>query len=447
MKSLRSSLVLLAVVALFGAYIYFNERGPIADSGAVVLLRSDPQQVTQITLVQAGQPLTLKKEGTVWKVQRDKSPVAVSADDSAVQSLLKELQLIQAPQALADDPKNRKDFGLEKPAASLKIAEANLEFGSVPSFDQTRVYTRVSSGGTTQVALLPDALKTAALRPFADWRDKAVLRITAEEAQSVSVKAPALTASFTKSKSGEEGTPNQWQVSKPLVAKADGNTVESLLAQLTNTLAPKFFDDNPKSLNEWGLEKPQAQLEIATENGPRSLLIGKKTAGGYAAKNSLSPAVFEVPDSLFGLLNRPLRDWRDKKVMDVESDKVQEVTVTFKGATKTFQKKNDKWVEAGARVDDSAAGKEAADTTNHAVMDLIFAVQALEAQDFADTLKSDVLNKSWVTIKLDSNSLRIAEKAKLYAQVNSDSLLILPPSAHDSLQKPLDKLFATKLKS
>ncbi len=134
------------------------------------------------------------------------------------------------------------------------------------------------------------------------------------------------------------------------------------------------------------MDKPQAQIEITTKDGAHSLLIGKKTAGGFAAKNSLSPAVFEVPESLFGLINRPLRDWRDKKVVEVEPEKVKQVTVTYKGATKTF-KKNEKWVEDGVKVDDSAKGKEAADAVNFAVMDLLFAVQGLEAQDFADNAK------------------------------------------------------------
>ena len=253
MKSLRSSLALFIIVALFGAYIYFNERGPIADSGSVVLLRTDPQKITQITLSQDGAPLTLKKEGATWKVQRDKSPVAVPADADAVQNLLNDLQLVQAPQALADDLKTRKDFGLEKPLASLQIADAKLEFGSQPSFDSGKVYTRISSGGKTQVALLPDSLKTAAIRPFADWRDKAVLRIRADEVQNVSVKAPAITANFEKTKSGEEGAASEWKVVKPVDAKAESSTIESLLSQMTNTLAPKFFDDNPKSLKEWGL--------------------------------------------------------------------------------------------------------------------------------------------------------------------------------------------------
>ncbi len=67
-------------------------------------------------------------------MQRDKSPVAVPADADAVQNLLNDLQLVQAPQALADDPKTRKDFGLEKPPASLQIADAKLEFGIAAKF-------------------------------------------------------------------------------------------------------------------------------------------------------------------------------------------------------------------------------------------------------------------------------------------------------------------------
>lgn len=444
MKSLRSTFALLFIVALFGAYIYFNERGPIADSGAAVLLRIDAQQVNQIVLAQKGSELRLKKEGTMWKVQRDKSNVAVPADETIVQNLLDGLRLIQAPQALSDDPKQRKEFGLEKPSATLQVNDAKIEFGTSPPFDSTKVYARVSNSGKTQVALVSNDLKTAAIRPFPDWRDKTVLPVTSDDVQSVSVKAPAIAATFDKTKAAEEGILSEWKVAKPLSAKAESSTVESLLTQLNNTQSPKFFDDNPKNLSSWGLDKPQAQLELVTKDGSRDLLIGKKTAGGYAAKNSLSPAVFEVPDSLFGLLNRPLRDWRDKKFLQVEAENLQKITVTFRGATKTFAKSGDKWAEEGVKTDNTAQSQKATDETHRAVMDLIFSVQGLEAQDFADSTKSDVFTKPWVKISLDSTSLQVAEKEKLYAQANSEPAVVLPPSAHDSLQKPLDKLFPKK---
>jgi hypothetical protein len=447
MKSLRSTLVLLAIVAIFGAYIYFNERGPIAEKDAVVLLRSDPQQVTKVVLSQNGSSLTLKKDGALWKVQRDKSPVAVPAEEEAVQNFLKELQLVQSPTVVADDPKNNKEFGLEKPAVSLQLAEAKIEFGSPPSFDATKVYARLTNSGKTQIAMLPDTLKTSASKPFADWRDKAALRVKIEDVQAVSMRAPALAANFEKTKSGEEGAANEWSLTRPVEAKADGSTVESLLAQLTGTTAAKFFDDNPKSLKEWGLDKPQAQVDIATQEGPLSLHFGKKTAGGYAVKNSLSPAVFEVPASLFGLINRPLRDWRDKKVVEFETDKIKQVTVTFGGKSKTFEQKDEKWREVGVKADDSAKGKEAADTAHRTLMDLLFAVQSLEAQDFMDNVVSPAkygLDKPWLALKMDDITLQIGDKGKLYAQTISPSLIVLSPAAKESLQKPLDTLFNPK---
>lgn len=444
MKSLRSTLILLAIVAVFGAYIYFNERGPIAEKDAVVLLRSDPQQVTQISLSQNGAPLTLKKEGVLWKVQRDKSMVAVPADAEAVETFLKELQLVQSAAVLEDNPKNNQEFGLEKPLVSLQFADAKIEFGSAPSFDSTKVYARLSNDGKTQLALLPDTLKTSASKPFADWRDKAALRVKLEDVEAVSMRAPALTANFEKTKDGEEGAANEWNLTRPVEAKADGSTIESLLSQLTGANAAKFFDDNPKSLKEWGLDKPQAQVDIATNNGPLSLHFGKKTAAGYAAKNSLSPAVFEVPASLFGLINRPLREWRDKKVVEFETDKIKQITLTFGGQSKTFEQKDEKWRESAVKVDDSAKGKEASDAAHRALMDLLFAVQSLEAQDFVDNVASPSkygLDKPWLSLKIDDMTLQLGNNGKLYAQTDGSSLFVLSTASKESLQKPLDMLF------
>ena len=447
MKSLRSTLLLLVIVAVFGAYIYFNERGPIAQKDATVLLRSDPQKISEIKLSQNGTNLKLKKDGAVWKVQRDQSTNAVPADADALQNFLKELQLVQSPAVFEDDPKNHREFGLEKPSVSLQTADAKIEFGNSPSFDAAKVYARVTGAGKTQVALLPATLKTSSAKPFVDWRDKAALRVKIEEVQAVSMRAPAVAANFEKTKAGEEGAADEWSLTMPVEAKADSGSVESLISQLSNTTTAKFFDDNPKSPKEWGLDKPQAQVTIATKDGPLSLHLGKKTAGGYAAQNSLSPAVFEVPASLFGLMNRPLRDWRDKKVVEVETDKIKQVTLTFRGQSKTFEQKNERWHEVGAKTDDSAKGKEAADAAHRALLDLLFAVQGLEAQDFIDKVESPSkygLDKPWLSLRMDALTLRIGNKGKLYAQPDNSSLFVLPSSVQPGLLTPLNALFNPK---
>src|SRR5215212_7014907 len=134
MKSLRSTLVLLAVVAGLGGYIWFNERGPIAESGATVVLRTDPNRVSQVAMQWHGAPVELQKEGARWMVRQPKKNLTVPADGEAVKSLLNDLQLVQAPSTLPDDPAKRKGFGLDKPASSLEIADTKFEFGTSPPF-------------------------------------------------------------------------------------------------------------------------------------------------------------------------------------------------------------------------------------------------------------------------------------------------------------------------
>lgn len=455
MKSLRSTLILLAIVAALGGYIYFNERGPIAESGAAVLLRSDPQQVSQVTLSRQGNVVALKKEGTHWMVSDAKTPRPVLADGEAVKSLLTELQLIQAPSSLPDDAKNRKEFGLEKPDSSVQIGAAKIEFGTAPSFDATKIYARVTNEGKSQVALLPNSLSVNAAKPLADWRDQAALRITLDEAQKVTLNAPMVAASFEKTKAGEDGSPTEWNMTAPASAKADGGTLESLIGQLPITKAVKFIDNDPKSLAAWNLDKPLAQVEITTPEGPRSLLIGKKVGNNYAAKNSMSPAVFELPSSFFSLLNRPPRDWRDKKIVEAEIEKLQQVDATFSGATKTFTKKTDKWSDSSVKSDGSAAAQKAADATNRDLMDLLYAVQGLNAGDFIDKPAAPTtygFDKPWLDLKMDATRLQIGKVGdKYYARTGSGSefkgsVFQLTLGAHIGVQKPLGLLFAATKK-
>ena len=74
MKSLRSTLLLFVVVAALGGYIWFNERGPIAQIGATVLLRNDPNTVRGLAMQWHGAPVVLRKNGSLWMKKMNQSP-------------------------------------------------------------------------------------------------------------------------------------------------------------------------------------------------------------------------------------------------------------------------------------------------------------------------------------------------------------------------------------
>ncbi len=454
MKSLRSTLILLVVVAALGGYIWFNERGPIAESGATVLLRSDPNTVERVAMQWHGASVELRKNGSRWMAEQPKKAISVPADADAVKTLLNDLQLLQTASVLPDEAAKRKNFGLEKPGSSLGIGGAKIEFGASPSFDSTKVYARITNDGKTQIALLPSSLGTAVAKSFNDWRDKAALRVTLDEAQKITIKAPAISATFEKTKSGEDGKSSEWKITSPVAAEADSSTIEGLIGQLPITKATRFLDDKPQSLAKWQLDKPQAQVEFSTPDGPRSLSLGKSLAAGHAAKNSLSAAVFEVPNSLFGLLNRPLRDWRAKTVVKLDVDNVAEVEIAARGGKKRFAKTDEKWREAGAKVGTTAKEQEAADAAHRAVMDILLVLQALSATGFVDKPAAPAnygFDKPLLDLVIDGTThLQIGTSGgKFYARTGSGanfagSVFVLPKSAFDALKSPLDTLFGVK---
>src|SRR5690349_7357210 len=120
MKSLQSTLILLMIVGALGAYIWFNERGPIAESGSTVLLRTDPNTLKQVVMDWNGSRVELNKNGAQWMANQTKTKINVPADSESVKTLLNDLQLIQTASALPDDASKRKSYGLEKPASYLE---------------------------------------------------------------------------------------------------------------------------------------------------------------------------------------------------------------------------------------------------------------------------------------------------------------------------------------
>jgi hypothetical protein len=455
MKSLRSTIVLLIIAAAIGGYIYFNERGPVVQQGNVALLRVDPESVDTIHLAAApGKDLTLHRNGDSWQVAQGKAP-AVPGDPDAVKTLLDQLQLVQASEKLPTDAAKLKEYGLDKPHGSLTVNATTIQFGTKPGFDTNHIYALFKDASGTTAALVPAALSDAATKSFDDWRDKALLRIDADKATQVQLQAPAITATFVKEKSAKENETASWSVTQPLRANADAGVVTSFLTALPQTKTTKFLEDSPKSTAKWGLDKPVAVVKVTVDGATRELRVGKKVGSDYAAQNSLSPAVFELPSSTYGLLNRPLRDWRDKDVLKIALDDISQVEITARGATRSFTKSGDKWQAAG-----NTSGN--AEAQHQAVLDALLAVQNLRADDFVAKPGPPAaygLDQPMVQVKLTSSAwsgpktLRLAAKNHhTYAEVSGAELTtpllsVLPASALDGFKTSLDVLFPTAPKA
>lgn len=399
MKSFRSTGIVLLLALVLGGWIWFNERGPLVPNGTEVLWRVDSASVQSLQLKSGGQPLELRKRGDDWVVaagQRTPLP----ADATAVQNLLDQIQILQSDAVTTLETGKLKEYGLDTPQSTLIVnGTQKLEMGDTPSFDTTKIYARASD----RIALLPASLHESIARPLEAWRDKAILRFDLNNVTSFSIKAPALTATFVRDSTGDAKETRAWKISQPIAARADGGTIESFLGALAGAQTGKFLQDNPSSLARWGLDKPIATVQLSATGD--ELRIGKQIDGGYAAQKSGSPPVFQLTAATFGLVNRPLRDWRSKTPLAIDLNALSHVEIRARGLAKTFVKENDRWRMQGM------PAQSTLDNTHEAVIDILFAAQSLSAVDFIDepaALSTYGLEKPDIALALDKGQKRLA---------------------------------------
>lgn len=457
MKQLYTTLVLLLAAAGVGGWIYFNERGPVAQTGSTVLLRLEPEQVSTLTLrTQSGERLEFSRQNSQWRVKSNGlNELAVPADALLLQSLLEALRLVQSGAVVGSkaSPSELASYGLDKPRSTLATGEAKIEFGDKPSFDVTKIYARVTSNfnrdGVSQIALLPAELADYTFKNLDDWRDKSILNIDAKNVLSFTIQSPAAKASFVRDAHNLLGNSGEWKMVSPLKSLGDAALITLLLQQLPQIKTAKFLEDIPANKARWGLDKPTARMEVTTEQGRSTLVVGKQAGGGWAAQNSASKAVFVLPSEVFALISRPLRDWRDKSVLKLNTGRLQTMKVQARGKLMEFAQIEGKW----QRKDGAATEK-----SSIAALEIGFALQVLKATDFINKPQSLIpygLNKPVLQLQLTSeewSGVRTIQlgraKGKIFARVLgqpsfSPTILLLPPDALDGFQVSLDVLFST----
>jgi hypothetical protein len=79
-----------------------------------------------------------------------------------------------------------------------------------------------------------------------------------------------------------------WQVVTPVAAKADETEVSGITSALATTDIVRVIDENPASLNDYGLSNPRIEVDfkVAGDKEYRKLLIGEKSPTGSISSRS-----------------------------------------------------------------------------------------------------------------------------------------------------------------
>ncbi len=221
--------------------------------------------------------------------------------------------------------------------------------------------------------------------------EESLLRTRQEEITAVEILRPQ-EEEILLSKEGEK-----WMLERPLKTSADNSTVDVLLRDLIQATRDRTFPEGETRLEEYGLHEPLMTLKIQADGKEQTLLIGNKdfTGSHVYVQFQGEPEVFLTSQVFFSTAAKELMEWRDKKVLAIDRDKIQAIEIINSANTIRIIQKDEEWhLESPIQ--------EHAD--QNAVSSLLSTVEFGETQEFVsdepEELKSYGLDSPSATIRV-----------------------------------------------
>ena len=324
MNSKNTLIWLVIAAALFGFIFTFEHvLRPNNTEPSAILPGLLPSAVTSIQVIPAN-ALEIRADCTngTWLLTR---PIAYPAQTTAIQALLAALQKLTpairiSPGELHEQRSAEADYGFETPQISIVIEAGDqrwkLKVGNKTAPGDQVFLRLVGKDG----AFVTDAGWLKYLpRSADDWRDTALVDFAGRTPDWI-----ILTNSTKVIELHSNATNHLWQMTRPLVARANGSRITEALQQLQTARVSQFVTDNSKSdLSSFELQPADLDLWLGRgTNFATGIHIGRSPTNDaslvYARHdgwNSIVTTAREPLSSWFGAVN----DFRDPYLFELSA--------------------------------------------------------------------------------------------------------------------------------
>jgi len=366
MKRLPLTLILLIVAAALGGYVWFFERGEV---GTPPVWKLDTKQIERIEMTSGGKATVIVRRGQSWRLVK---PIEARADRERVKEFLDRVGKLEARRSI-EEAKRLQDYGLDRPAAMLKVVLANGESRELDLGDKTPDSTAVYAmqKGSAKVFLVDTALLEDAAGGADALRDRSALPFDRGKAMRVVIARPKM--SVTLEKRGQH-----WQIIAPIRTTADATAIDDFLVSLEGIQATRFAAERAQDPAAFGLVSPRLSIEVwASDRGKVARLAfgAEADPAGLYAQNSPEPAVMVVPKSSFDRVNKSADDLRSKQIASIDVEDAQRIAIMRGGKRFELRREGEEWRLASPRALEADAQK---------VEDMLWQLADLRAEGFID---------------------------------------------------------------
>ncbi len=348
---MRNTAIMAVVVVIMGALVYFLEfRGAeereAAEAVAERLLSFESGDVSGMTIDTPEADISLSRVDDTWRIT---APYDLAADGTAADSIVSALQSANHERIIDETPDDLGRFGLAEPELSVTL---NLTDGGTRSIafgggTPVGFNVFVRTGEDETVYTTGSSLKDTANKTLYDLRERSILSFTDADVRRVELARDGADVTVERQPDLGDGI-NRWMLSAPLEARADADTVSSLLQRLRTGNAVAFATDEPseEQIAEFGLDDPEITVRLWTEESSSlTLLIGgssEEPSGRYARREG-SDAVMIIPTNVVNELPESPDAMRNRAIVDFARDRVEAIEIAAEGAPMRIEKDGVDW--------------------------------------------------------------------------------------------------------
>ena len=375
-------MILTAFILLAGAYFLFFQPDPETESKSDqqkirVVYALDKDKIRQIRLSfkdESYQPLTLAKNPDgVWQLT---DPFTADADEPKIGQMLRDLLEKKVKRTLDLEETDLASYGLQPPKVQIELwtegeSPTKVFLIGNKTVDYS-VYAKEKS--ELQVFLIESSALDDLTKSPSDLRSRNIFNFSLDAVSEISVQVSGQ-ANDIHCRKRDTG---EWDMTRPVSAKADFGEIESILSALNTLKATAFEADGQVNLAKYGLDKPRIRVSLQlADNSTQALIISEAdTSEHIHVMRPYLPSIYSVNKEIYAQLHKAVFDLRDKRVIDFQRTATNRFELRQGNSKIVCQKNaNSEW-EITEPVALKAEGP--------AVADLLFQVDALKAIAFVD---------------------------------------------------------------
>ena len=301
-------LVAAILLALLGGAVWYTRENPPEDDDArPTVVDVEQDEIREVSLLRKDEdPLTVVRgEDDEWEFGNGSD---VPVDQSAVDQLVSSLASLNAERVVSENVVDWVPYELEEPelAVGFKLAEG----GSAVHFGRdtptgSGVFARLEDD--PRLFTLYSYNKTSFEKSQFDLRDKRLLDLDDASISSVTVAAGGRKMQF-------ERADGNWSIASPARFRADDFTVTDLVRAVRTAEMTEVLSDSSESA-DYSFRAPLATVSVTDESGDHELVVAKD-GDTYFARSSAHSGVYGVSSTLAESFDKPIEDFRNKKLFD-----------------------------------------------------------------------------------------------------------------------------------